>query len=124
MNAWRLELEVTETYINTEPVVVAEITGAVAGFVGLSTDGGKRYLEHLWLRPAQMGRGLGRTLFVEGVRLASAAGETELHIKSDPNAEPFYLKMGAVRTGPEVYRLLGKYPRKVPHLTYQVQGRP
>jgi len=121
MTAWRFDLEVTAAYIAAEPVAVAEWDGVVVGFVGLSTDSGKRYLEHLWLRPAYIGRGLGRALFAEGVRLARAAGETELHIKSDPNAEAFYLKMGAVRVGLETYLLLGKHPREVPLLSYSLR---
>ena len=47
-------------------------------------------------------------------------GVVELHIKSDPNAEAFYLKMGAVRTGQEVYMLLGKFRREVPLLVYPI----
>ncbi len=120
--AWRPDLVVSPAYLRTEPVGVAELAGEVAGFVGLSGEKDGRYLEHLWLRPHHIGRGLGRALFAEGVRLARAAGETELRIKSDPNAEPFYLKMGAVRTGQETYLLLGKYPRVVPHLLYKIPG--
>ena len=120
MAEWRHDLIVTPAYIRAEPVAVAELAGEVVGFVGLSTAAEGRYLEHLWLRPRHIGRGLGRALFAEGVRMARAAGDTELHIKSDPNAEPFYLKMGAVRTGLEVYQLLGRFPREVPYLTYQL----
>ena len=120
MAAWRLDLEVTAAYLEAEPVMVADLEGDAVGFVGLSTEPDGRYLEHLWLRPAFIGRGLGRALFGEGVRLAREAGETELRIKSDPNAEPFYLKMGAVRTGSEKYLLLGKFPREVPWLTYTI----
>lgn len=120
MEAWRHDLTVFPAYLEDQPVAVAEVAGEMVGFVGLSMAANGRHLEHLWLRPAQIGRGLGRALFEEGVRLARAAGETELRIKSDPNAEPFYLKMGAVRTGQEVYHLLGKIRREVPLLVYKL----
>ena len=92
----------------------------VAGFLGLARMDGQWHLEHLWVLPAFQGCGLGRALFDEAVRQARAVGATELHIKSDPNAEPFYLKMGAVRTGLEVYDLLGNIRREVPQLSYRL----
>jgi GNAT superfamily N-acetyltransferase len=101
---------------------VAEVEGQAAGFLGLWRADGHWFLEHLWVRPEWHGRGLGRALFGEAVRLAQATGATELRIKADPNAEPFYLKMGAVRTGSEVYELPGKIRREVPLLSYRLPG--
>lgn len=119
MAEWRADLTLSPGYIGGSPVWVVESEGRVAGFLGLVQAGGQWHLEHLWLLPAFHGRGLGRALFAEAVRQARAAGATELRIKSDPNAEPFYLKMGAVRTGLEVYELLGKIRREVPQLRYR-----
>ena len=116
---WRADLTITPGYIGSSPVAVAEVEGAAVGFIGLVHTDGQWDLEHLWVLPAWHGRGLGRALFAEAVRLARAAGATELCIKSDPNAESFYLKMGAVRTGHEVYELLGKIRREVPQLSYR-----
>jgi GNAT superfamily N-acetyltransferase len=118
--AWRPDLTLSANYIRQQPVWVVEIDGAVAGFLGLEYTEGQWHLEHLWLRPSVLRQGLGRVLFAEVVRLARTEGATELQIRSDPNAEPFYLKMGAVRTGLEVYQLLGKFTREVPHLTYKL----
>jgi GNAT superfamily N-acetyltransferase len=120
MEAWRDELTVTPEFIRTQPVQVAELDCAIAGFFGLRHGADGCHLEHLWLRPAHIGAGLGRMLFEEAVRQARAAGVTELKIKADPNAEPFYLKMGAVRTGLEVYQLLGKVRREVPLMVYRL----
>ena len=116
--AWRADLTLSSDYICAQPVWVAEVEGATAGFLGLDRRAGVWHLEHLWLLPAFIGKGVGRLLFAEAVRQARVAGAKELQIKSDPNAEPFYLKMGAVRTGLEVYQLLGKIPREVPQMTY------
>lgn len=120
MAEWRPDLTVSPGYILSQPVVVAETERGVVGFAGLSTLEGQRYLEHLWLKPEYIGRGFGRALFMAAAGLARSAGATVLRIKSDPNAEPFYLKMGAVRTGVEVYDLLGKFRREVPLLTHQL----
>jgi GNAT superfamily N-acetyltransferase len=119
--AWRADLTLTADYIRAQPVVVAELDGTIAGFFGLERKDGDWHLEHLWLRPVFIGRGLGRELFAAAVRLARAGGAAELRIRSDPNAEPFYLKMGAVRAGQEAYLLLGKIPREVPLLVYPLR---
>jgi len=120
MAEWRPDLTIAPGYIASSPVWVVETEGRVAGFLGLMHAGGQWHLDHLWVLPVFQGRGLGRALFDEAVRQARAAGTTELRIKSDPNAEPFYLKMGAVRTGLEVYELLGKIRREVPQLSYRL----
>ena len=120
LEAWRADLTLSPDYVRERPVWIAEVTGVTAGFLGLDRRAGVWHLEHLWLLPAFIGQGLGRGLFAAAVRLAGAEGATELQIRSDPHAESFYLKMGAVRTGLEVYQLLGKIPREVPHLTYTI----
>ena len=117
MAVWEKVLTITPDYIGSQPVVVAELAGEAAGFFGLRSAEDGWHLEHLWVRPAHIGQGLGRALFAEALRLAGQAGATELLIKSDPHAEAFYLKMGAVRTGQEVYLLLGKIRRELPELT-------
>jgi GNAT superfamily N-acetyltransferase len=122
MAEWRADLTITPGYIGGSPVWVVEVEGAVAGFLGLVRTDGQWFLEHLWVRPELHGRGLGRALFAEAVRQARATGAKELRIKSDPNAEPFYLKMGAMRTGLEIYDLLGIIRREVPQLLFRLPG--
>jgi GNAT superfamily N-acetyltransferase len=116
LELWRPDLVVTPHYIRTEPVRVAECYGAIVGFTGLSTSDHGRQIEHLWLQPDYIGHGLGRRLFDEAVRLAREEHVVELFVNSDPNAEAFYLKMGAVRIGQEVYFLPGGIRREVPRL--------
>ncbi|MDI1319657.1 MAG: GNAT family N-acetyltransferase [bacterium] len=121
MAEWRADLTITPGYIGRSPVCVAEVAGVAAGFLGLVYADQQWHLEHLWVLPAYHGRGLGRALFAEAVRQAGEVRAVELCIKADPNAEPFYLKMGAVRTGLEIYDLLGKIRREVPLLSYRLQ---
>jgi len=65
-------------------------------------------LEHLWVLPAWIGTGLGRTLFEHAMRRAQKLGARVLTIESDPNAEGFYRRMGARRMGENVYELEGE----------------
>jgi GNAT superfamily N-acetyltransferase len=120
MELWRPDLTITPRYLETEKVCVIESGDEIVGFAGLSSNHLGRNMEHLWLRPAHIGRGLGRRLFGETVRLARDEGTTRLFVNSDPNAEGFYIKMGAIRIGLELYELPGGAHRKIPLLVYLV----
>jgi GNAT superfamily N-acetyltransferase len=95
--------------------------GRVVGFYALERDGGRCRLEHLWLDPSFIGRGLGRQPFEHAVRAARAPGAAELLIEAEPNAEGFYLHMRAQRVGAPVSRLTGA-ERVLPQLRYALQG--
>jgi GNAT superfamily N-acetyltransferase len=118
MEAWRDELTVTPEYIRTQPVVVARQSGRIVGFFGLLILQDGAWLQHFWLKPDCIGWGLGRAMFAEAVRITRSSGRTELRITSDPNAEGFYRKMGAVRVGLERTLLLGKIRRELPLLAF------
>ncbi|MDP2138140.1 MAG: GNAT family N-acetyltransferase [Candidatus Didemnitutus sp.] len=123
MEIWRVELTLTPGYIAREPVFVAEGREGIVGFFGLRLDEVRSHLEHLWVKPAHLGRGCGRHLFEAAVRLARALGAEVMHIKADPNAEKFYLKMGAVRAGAEEYVMSGGHRRVLPLLAYPLSSR-
>jgi GNAT superfamily N-acetyltransferase len=80
-------------------VFCAEEGSAIVGFHGLSRDGDVIELEHMWVDPGAMGRGHGAALFRHALEVARAHGASALRIASDPNAEGFYLHMGAERVG-------------------------
>jgi GNAT superfamily N-acetyltransferase len=120
MEWWRPDLTVSPHYLETEKVRVAEYHREVIGFAGFSWGIRGRYVEHLWILPAYIGQGLGRRLFLEMVQLARHEGTANLFINSDPNAEAFYVKMGAVRIGEEVYTLPDGKRREVPLLMYRL----
>jgi GNAT superfamily N-acetyltransferase len=121
LELWRQDLVVTPAYIRAEPVSVGECEGLIVGFTGLSSGEHGRHIEHLWLEPRYIGCGFGRRLFEEAVRLAREEAVAELFVESDPNAEGFYLKMGAERMGQEVYFLPGGIRREVPRLVYRLR---
>lgn len=119
MEVWADDLRLTVDYLACEPVGVGVVAGRGVGFFGLRSEPGRWHLEHLWVEPAEIGRGYGRQLFAAAVAAARHRGVLELHIKSDPHAEPFYLRLGAVRRALQVYELLGTR-REVPLLVYAV----
>jgi GNAT superfamily N-acetyltransferase len=69
--------------------------GRVVGMVRLEPG----VLEDLFVDPDAIGTGVGRLLIEHVCARARAEGMTELSIDADPNAEPFYVAMGAVRVG-------------------------
>ena len=81
------------------PGLVCWDTGAPKGVARVSVSAQMAELEDLFVEPSAMGQGIGRDLFAWAVDHARAQGALRLGIDSDPFAEPFYLHMGAVRTG-------------------------
>ncbi|MFJ8748534.1 GNAT family N-acetyltransferase [Streptomyces sp. NPDC102441] len=78
---------------------VAEEDGRVLGFTTLSGEPPGGALAMMFVEPDAIGRGLGRLLFEHTMTQARRLGFVRLTIDADPNAEPFYTAMGAVRIG-------------------------
>jgi GNAT superfamily N-acetyltransferase len=119
MELWRDVLTITPDYIAGNEVYVARVGDAIVGFYALMGSGAKLTLDHLWLSPAQIGAGLGRTLFAHAVATAKQLGATEIEIEAEPYAVGFYERMGATRVGENQYELDGQ-PRILPLLVYQL----
>src|SRR5690606_14521101 len=77
------------------------------GFCALLMGGEEAWLDHLWVMPSRMRRGVGRALFEHAGRFAKANGVRRLKIVGDPHAEPFYRRMGAVRYGSQAANIDG-----------------
>ena len=80
-------------------VVVAERAGRLLGFYILQGRPPVGELKALFVEPVAMGRQVGRMLLEHAKNVARAHGFTSLKVDSDPHAEGFYLKMGAVKIG-------------------------
>ena len=119
IQSWQAQLTITADFLAANDVYVLEDEKAVKGFYGLVARDSKIWLEHLWVLPEAMRRGIGRELFNHATEIARRRGAEQIHIESDPNAEGFYLKMGARRSG-EVAAMIDGKPRSVPHLVFQV----
>ena len=98
---WMPVLTITPAFIAAHEIFVAESSGGeLAGFYALVVENGRWALDHLWVKPAHMGRGLGRQLFEHAAhRLAKVAPGATIFIEADPHAESFYVRMGAMRIG-------------------------
>ena len=117
MEEWRDLLTITPEFIATNETFAGIVEGQIIGFHALHESAGKLRLEHLWILPKEIGKGAGRFLFQHAVERAKASGASRLTIEADPNAEPFYRRMGAERVGSVVSEVDGQR-REVPLLVF------
>jgi GNAT superfamily N-acetyltransferase len=99
LEAVRDELTFTAEDLDLSPIFVLDLEGVIAGFYRLAGEPPVGLLTDLWLEPEFQGRGFGRRLWEHALSKAGALGYSSLEIESDPNAEGFYMAMGAVRVG-------------------------
>ena len=96
-------LTVSEASIAAGRVLVAtDAAGRMIGTVSVAEDGDMAELALMFVDPPAIGGGTGRALFDEAVGLARRLGHRRMAILADPNAAPFYQRMGArfVRNAP------------------------
>ena len=104
MRLWKRGLTFSPEYIEKNPVYAAVHKGTIVGVFAVTRGGAECELAHQWVAPEWIGKGLGRKLFDEALRVARTTGAKTMRIVSDPNAEGFYRKMGA--------RYVGYFPSK------------
>ncbi|HTE83042.1 MAG TPA: GNAT family N-acetyltransferase [Reyranella sp.] len=85
-------LTVSDADIASDRVLVATDNDRVAGVARVEPDG---ELGVMFVDPPAMGRGAGRALFAAAAALARRLGARSMPILADPNAAPFYERMGA-----------------------------
>jgi GNAT superfamily N-acetyltransferase len=61
---------VTAEDVGTWPFVVVAREGQICGFSAVCEVKGEKMLDHLWVDPPDIGKGLGRLLFLESIRNA------------------------------------------------------
>ena len=106
---WRNQLTVSGDYIDTHEVYAAmDAENFILGFYALSSDRSRLTLEHLWVQPSSFGAGVGRALFMHAVDRGRQMGAAMLELESDPHAEGFYQRMGAVTVGEVTYEMEGQ----------------
>lgn len=115
MEFWRELFVIAPEFIANNDVFVAEMEGEIVGFYGLIIGEKKAELEHLWIKPEHIGKGVGKELFFHAMQRAAGQGLEQVEISSDPNAEGFYKKLGAVRTGESISEIEGQQ-RIIPRL--------
>jgi len=102
---WQKELTITREYVLQNKVFVIEIEEAIVGYYSLVelendlhiseiTLKAGLWLEHMFLQPSFIGKGLGTKLFYHCMRTCGLKNISTVNILADPNAKGFYQKMG------------------------------
>ena len=114
---WDQDLVISESDIEEHTTWVASLDGEIVGVCQLQRGDGSALLEHVWVDPRAHGRGVGRAL----VEYAQDQADGVIAIVADPNAEPFYMKLGARRVGTVAAPMPGAPSRFLPLL--ELDGR-
>jgi GNAT superfamily N-acetyltransferase len=120
MEMARPSLTVGTEYLEANDCWVAEIEGKTVGWFSLVPIAGGFLLDNFFLLPSHIGQGLGRLMWDEAVRRASAKGASRMTLEADPNAAAFYERMGARLTGSVKAPATG---RDLPIYEVQLPGR-
>lgn len=116
---WREDLTITAEKIKTRDYWVGRIGEELIFVYSVSHIADDTYdLEDFWLAPAHIGQGYGRLMFDHLRTTLQDLGCTKLMIVSDPHAESFYRKMGAVRVGQQASTPEG---RMLPVLMFNIR---
>jgi GNAT superfamily N-acetyltransferase len=119
--AWRDTLTMQPQFITANASYVAVENGRSVGFYVLTKDSDGAHLDHLWVLPSSMGRGIGRALFEHAATEVKRLGFLCMKIEADPNAETFYKHMGAIRVGTRISQLDGQR-RELPLLEFWIDA--
>jgi len=120
IECWRDTLTIRSEFIAADVAWCAMEDSRAVGFYLLTSESDGLHLDHLWILPDAMGRGIGRSLFEHAVEEARTLGHRTLKIEADPNAEGFYTRMGARRVGETVTEIEGQR-RELPLFLYELQ---
>ena len=110
---WSPILTITPEVISKQDIYIAFEDKKPIGFYALSVENYKASLEHLWVLPEYIGKGVGRNLFKHALSRCQEIGMYILEIESDPNAQGFYERMGAKKVREVVGEVDGQ-PRILP----------
>jgi GNAT superfamily N-acetyltransferase len=121
IESWRDILTMRPEFIAANVAYSAMEADRAVGFYLLTTENDGMHLDHLWIAPHAMGRGIGRALFEHALEQTRSLGHRTLKIEADPNAEGFYADMGARRAGAAITSIEGER-RELPLLVYDLDG--
>ncbi|MBA3868637.1 MAG: GNAT family N-acetyltransferase [Anaerolineae bacterium] len=118
MNLVRDEMITTaEDIINEHVYILENSDHRIMGFYELKTLDNHLHLDALFIDPSVIGLGYGRALFNHAASLAVELGFNQFTLEADPNAEAFYLKLGARRVGERESRIKGRF---LPQMLYSI----
>jgi GNAT superfamily N-acetyltransferase len=117
--AWRDTLTMRPEFITANVSYIAVENARPVAFYVLTTEPDGPHLDHLWVLPSSMRRGIGRALFEHAVTEVKRLGFPRLKIEADPNAAAFYSGMGAVRVGTSTGETCGER-RELPLMEFRI----
>lgn len=120
--AWEGQLSVSAGEITARPVFVTLMDGGIVGFYSLAPASEEWELDNLWVRPSHARRGIGTAMLSHALERARQGGAMGILVDSDPNAEAFYLRAGAVRVGALPAPIPGEPGRIRPQLRLSTHG--
>lgn len=120
---WQVDLTITPDFIANNEVFVAIVSDEIVGCCALVVSDSLAEIEHMWIRPDQIGSGVGRRLFDYVKAVATQCQFRALELSADPNAEGFYERMGAVRIG-EVRADIAGRVRVLPRMRIELGALP
>jgi GNAT superfamily N-acetyltransferase len=95
IHSWLPELEIPVDFIAKHKLVKVLNDTSLIGFFALcKLDEETITLEHMWLEPGFIQKGLGKQIFSEILRCVRSEKYKTLTATADPNANGFYEKMG------------------------------
>lgn len=117
---WSPALTITPEFIEQHETYVAWMDDQPAGFCAISQVDEKASIEHLWVSPGYIGKGIGAALFKHIFARCRELKVRVLEIESDPNARGFYERMGAKKVAENIGEVDGK-PRVLPVLEIKIE---
>jgi GNAT superfamily N-acetyltransferase len=99
MTACRTELTLRPDELRSTHLQVAERDTGVVGLAQVKVTGPDADLLKLFVDPAELRSGVGGLLFEWATAMARNLGAARMTIEADPDAVPFYLRMGARQAG-------------------------
>lgn len=99
LKLWEDQLTFTSTDLKNNWSCGAYIEERLVGFVTFSQKENIAEIDNLWVLPEFMNQGIGGNLMAKALLAAKNNQLEKVRIESDPNAESFYKKFGAVRVG-------------------------
>ena len=106
LNLWEADLKVTAAAIEMNPGWVMYQNNTLCGFCRIAGEGDSLEIEHMWIHPSSMGKGLGTRLLIHSLKETIHKLQKTIHSKirniivvSDPNAVEFYKNFGFRQSG-------------------------
>ena len=112
---WSPILTITPEFIERHETYVMYLDQEPVAFCAISKEDEKASVEHLWVLPEYMGKGIGADLFRHMLSRGRELEAQVLEIESDPHAQGFYERMGAKKVREAIGEVDGQ-PRILPLL--------